>query len=397
MNETTNFQGNMSKLILRRLAPEISRLIAYFPVLGIIGPRQVGKTTLARMVTASWPKPVLFLDLEDPGQAATLRQPVLFLERFADHTIVIDEVQRMPELFPVLRVLVDRNRAPGRFILLGSAAPDLIRQSSETLAGRIAYLELSPLDWTEISAQTSYETHWLRGGFPGSLLAPDDALSRDWRKNFVQTYLERDLPQFGIAADPVLLGRLWTMLAHTSGGLASWEKLSRSLSLHAQTVQKYVRLFESAFLVRTVFPFIPNVPKRLVKSPKIYLRDTGILHYLVAIHDWQTLLGHPSLGGSWETYVVNQIAAILPAGYEMYFYRTHAGAEADLVLARGGVPEILVEIKFNIAPVLSKGFHISRQDLQTRRHFVICPVKNPFPLSLEVEAIGLSGLEEMFR
>ncbi|MEK7255547.1 MAG: ATP-binding protein [Bacteroidota bacterium] len=386
----------MTNLLPRHLAPEVSRLSQYFPAVGIIGPRQVGKTTLARMVTEKWERPVLFLDLEDPEHFASLRQPMLFLERYSDHTVVLDEVQRMPEIFPVLRVLIDRDRQPGRFILLGSAAPELVRQSSETLAGRIAYVELSPLTLDEAGAEIGYEKHWLRGGFPGSLLAPDDAFSFDWRKNFVRTYLERDLPQLGISADPVLVGQFWTMLAHLSAGLANREKLVTSLSLHTQTVQKYLHLFEAAFLVRSVFPFIPNVPKRLVKTPKIYLRDTGILHYLLAIPGWQALLGHPSLGNSWETYVVNQVAALLPAGYEMYFYRTHSGAEADLVLAKGGVPEIMAEIKFSTSPVLSKGFHISRQDLQTQRHFVICPVKKPFPLQQEIEVIGLRNLEKMF-
>jgi uncharacterized protein len=386
----------MSALIERRLSVDITRLAEYFPIVGIVGPRQVGKTTLARVVMSTWPKPCLFLDLEDPEHLMSLQQPALFLERFADHTVVIDEVQRMPALFPVLRVLVDRKREPGRFILLGSAAPDLIRQSSESLAGRIAYVELSPLDWSEIAKEFDYSTHWLRGGFPGSLLAPDDALSRDWRKNFVQTYLDRDLPQFGISADPILLGRLWAMLAHFSGGLVSWEKFSKSLSINTQTLQKYIRLYESAFLVRTLPPYIPNIPKRLVKSPKIYLRDTGIMHYLMAIHDWATLLGHPALGASWETYIVNQVAAILPTGYDMFFFRTQAGAEADLVLTKGGIPDILIEIKFSSNPTLSKGFRISQTDLQTKKQFVICPIQNHFPLAEDVEAIGLSSLNLLF-
>jgi hypothetical protein len=386
----------MEKLFVRRLAPEVVRLSQYFPVVGIIGPRQVGKTTLARMVMEGWRSPVLFLDLEDPEHFASLRQPMLFLERYANHTIVLDEVQRLPEIFPVLRVLIDKDRRPGRFILLGSAAPELVRQSSETLAGRIAYVELSPLTLDETAGELTYETHWLRGGFPDSLLAPDDQFSYDWRKNFIRTYLERDLLQLGIQADPVLVGRFWAMLAHLSGGLANRERLTASLSLHTQTVQKYLQLFESAFLVRTVYPFIPNIPKRLVKTPKIYLRDTGILHYLLSIPNWQALLSHPSLGSSWETYVVNQVAAILPTGYEMYFYRTHSGAEADLVLAKGGVPEVLLEIKFSTSPLLSRGYHISRQDLQTRRHFVVGPVKNPYPLQEEIEVIGLTQLGQLF-
>lgn len=390
------FQSKIMTLITRRLALEVPRLSAYFPAIGIIGPRQVGKTTLARMVTAHWNTPVLFLDLEDPEHFASLQQPLLFLERYPAHTIVLDEVQRMPGLFPALRVLIDRDRRPGRFILLGSASPDLIRQASESLAGRIAYLELQPFSLDELPEDMSMHDHWLRGGFPGSLLAPDDVFSLDWRKNFVRTYLERDLPQLGIAADPVLVGRLWTMLAHLSGGILSREKLVASLSLHSQTVQKYLHLFEAAFLIRSIPPFIPNVPKRLVKAPKIYLRDTGILHYHLGIQNWQALQGHPSLGNSWETYVVNQVVALLPDGYEMYFYRTHAGAEADLVLAKGGIPEILAEIKYSVTPKVSKGFHISKQDLATKRHFIICPVKRAYPLTGDIEVIGVGDIMKMF-
>ena len=387
----------MTKPITRRLALEVPRLGAYFPAIGIIGPRQVGKTTLAHMVTEHWKKPVLFLDLEDPEHFNSLQQPLLFLERYPEHTIVLDEVQRMPALFPALRVLIDRDRRPGRFILLGSASPDLIRQASESLAGRIAYLELQPFSLDELPENISMEEHWLRGGFPGSLMAPDDAFSLEWRKNFVRTYLERDLPQLGIAADPVSVGRLWAMLAHLSGGVLNKEKLVASLSLHAQTVQKYLHLFEAAFLVRSIPPFIPNVPKRLVKAPKIYLRDTGILHYHLAINNWQSLMGHPSLGNSWETYVVNQIGALLPNGYDMFFYRTHAGAEADLVLVKGGSPEILVEIKFSATPKVSKGFHISRQDLGTKRQFIICPVKRAYPLSPDIEVIGIGDITKIFN
>ncbi|MEY3367435.1 MAG: hypothetical protein RI973_590 [Bacteroidota bacterium] len=349
------------------------------------------------MVVLNWDRPVLFLDLEDPEHFASLSQPMLFLERYADHTVVLDEVQRLPALFPVLRVLIDRDRRPGRFILLGSAAPEFVRQASESLAGRVAYLELPPLTLAEVSGVVDYQTHWLRGGFPGSLLAPDDAFSLEWRKNFVRTYLERDLPGIGIHSNPVQVGQFWTMLAHMSGNLSNTEKLAASLSLHAQTVRKYLHLFESAFLLRTVFPFIPNVPKRLVKSPKLYLRDTGILHYLLAISNWQSLLGNPALGSSWETYVVNEIAACMPADYQLYFYRTHAGAEADLVLAKGNVPQVLVEIKFSTSPVLGKGFHVSRQDLRTSRHFVVAPVKTPFPLQGEVEVVGLAQLSRLFE
>ena len=387
----------MAKFINRKAEAEILSLLGRYPAVAIIGPRQVGKTTLAKLLGEKIARQTRYLDLEYPADFASLQEPVVFLERLAGQTVILDEVQRMVGLFPVLRALIDRKREPGRFILLGSATPELIQRSSESLAGRIAYVELSPFAFSELPGEIAMEDHWLRGGFPDSLLAANDEDSMDWRKNFVKTYLERDLPMLGLQADPILLNRLWTMLAHLNSGLLNKEALSKSLSLNNATVGRYFQFFESAFLVRTLQPYAANLSKRLIKTPKVYLRDTGILHYLANIRSFEGLMGSPMLGASWEAYVVNQVAFHLPQGWEMFFYRTHDGTEADLVLANGGVPEALVEIKFSTNPNVSKGFHIASTDLKTNRHFVICPIQSGFPLKHGIEAIGIAQIPQMFE
>lgn len=295
-----------------------------------------------------------------------------------------------------MRGIIDRQRQPGRFILLGSASPDLIRDTSESLAGRIAYHELTPFSLDEISDVTDYRHHWFRGGFPPSLLAPDEMLSRLWRQNFIQTYLERDLPLLGLQAKPSLTMRLWQMCAHLSGGLLNREKLSASLGINGRTVRKYLDFFESAYLIRQLPPYFTNLKKRLVKSPKIYIRDTGVLHQLLGIYSPVELAGHPQLGGSWETYVIEQIAAIKPDWAELFFYRTHQGTEADVVIARGGQPEILVEIKYTTTPKIPKGFRIAQEDLGTKKHFIVCPVEAGFPLEENIFVVGVHELGEMF-
>lgn len=375
---------------------EILKLISYFPAVAVVGPRQVGKTSLVKAIRSQLDKPSVYLDLENPGDLAKLNNPSLFLDTLSGQTVILDEVQKAPELFPELRGIIDRDRKPGRFILLGSASPDLIRDASESLAGRIAYHELKPFYWDEIHSLTDHRTHWFRGGFPPSLLAPNDELAGLWRRNFIKTYLERDLPLLGLNADPILTGRLWQMVAHLSGNLLNMEALSGSLGIHGTTVRKYLDFFESAYLVRRLQPFFTNLKKRLVKTPKIYIRDTGILHQLLGIPSLFELAGHPMLGASWETYVIEQIAAILPDWAELYFYRTHQGTEADLVITKGGEPEILVEIKYSSTPILSRGSHIAREDLKTQKHFVICPIESGFPLSEDVNAIGINELSNLF-
>lgn len=382
---------------LPRLAEiEINQLAAQFPAVAIVGPRQVGKTSLAQRLATQWTKESVYLDLENPADFNKLSDPLLYLEPLRDKTVILDEVQRVPSLFPLLRGLIDRHRIPGRFILLGSAAPDLIRDASETLAGRIAYFELPPLSYRELPPNTDFRTHWLRGGFPDSLLAANDANSLVWRDNFIQTYLERDLPMLGLNANPLLTRRLWTMLAHTNGNLLNMETLGNSLGVSSPTVRRYLDFFEASYLVRRISPWYANLGKRLVKSPKIYIRDTGILHALLAIGSMEQLHGYAQLGASWEAYITQEITTMLPPRHELYFYRTQDGTEADLVIVKAGVPDILVEIKFSSAPTMTKSMRIAADDLTPRRKVIVAPVAEPYVLTGGYEVLPFALLNTLF-
>jgi uncharacterized protein len=380
----------------RTAEKDVIRLSANFPAVAIVGPRQVGKTSLAKYLAALWVEPSVYLDLENPADLNKLSDPALFLEPLRHQTVILDEVQRVPALFPILRGLIDRHRTPKRFILLGSASPELIRDASESLAGRIAYYELSPLSYTEVAHLTDYRTHWLRGGFPESLFAPDEHSSAEWRDYFIQTYLERDLPQLGLSVNPLLTRRLWTMLAHWNGNLLNFDALGNSLGITGPTVRRYLDFFESSYLVRRIQPWYLNIPKRIVKSPKAYIRDTGILHALLAIGTFEQLQGHPVVGASWEAYVVKEIAAMLPPRHELCFYRTQDGTEADLVIVKAGVPDILVEIKYSSAPAVTKSMHIAAADLQTRRHVIVAPVAESYPLRDSFEVLSHADLRRLF-
>jgi hypothetical protein len=273
----------------------------------------------------------------------------------------------------------------------------LIRDSSETLAGRIAYVELRPFSWEELPPGVGYQAHWVRGGFPEALFAPADEFVSLWRRNFIQTYLEKDLPMLGLSADPVLIRKLWQMIAHLSGQVLNMEKLAASLGIHGTTVRRYLHFLEAAYLIRLLPPFFSNLKKRLVKSPKLYLRDTGILHQLLSIPSFFELSGHPVLGASWETYVIEQLAALAPDWAELFFYRTHSGTEADVVIARAGKPEILIEIKYSTTPKPSRGFYTAAADLGVQRQFVVAPVERSFPLSEAVQVLGLPDLKRVFE
>lgn len=387
----------MMQPYLPRLAEkEITRLSKRFPAVAIVGPRQVGKTSLARRLAASWEQNTVYLDLENPSDLNKLSDPELFLTPLQDQTVILDEVQRAPHLFPALRGIIDRHRTPGRFLLLGSASPELIRDTSESLAGRIAYYELPPLVLPEVSHLADYRTHWLRGGFPESLLAEDEQASMEWRAFFIQTYLERDLPLLGLSANPVLTRRLWTMLAHWNGNLLNYEVLGNSLGITGATVRRYLDFFESAYLIRRIQPWFINISKRLVKSPKVYVRDTGILHALLSIETFGQLQGVPMLGASWEAYIIQELAAVLPPRCELCFYRTQDGTEADAVIVRGGSPEVLVEIKYSSAPSLTKGMRIAAADLQTRRNVIVAPVKESYPLQDGFEVLSYADIPILF-
>jgi len=386
------------KTYLSRLAEkEVARLAAKYPAVIVVGPRQVGKTSLVMQLGPQLLRKTIYLDLERPDDLGKLTNPTLFFDASEDQTVIIDEVQRMPELFPVLRSAIDRKRQPGRFILLGSASPELIRDTTETLAGRVAYLELAPFTLGELPPGTDFRQHWLRGGFPESVLAADDKDSLEWRQFLIRAFLERDLPMLGLRADPLLIRRLWTMIAHMNGGLLNMQALAKSLGISVPAVRRYIDFLESAFLIRRLAPYHFNIKKRLVKSPKIYIRDTGILHALLNIGDMQQLFGHPAIGGSWEAYVLQEICARVPLGTDLFFYRTQDGTEADIVIAPAGIPERLVEIKFSTAPNLGKGFFIAKEDLKTRRNFVVAPVENGYPVAEDIRVLGYRELDEVFN
>ena len=287
----------------------------------------------------------------------------LYLSERQDRLIILDEIQRMPQLFPLLRSLVDRHRVAGRFLLLGSASPQLLQQSSESLAGRIAYVELQPLNWPEVQEQVSYRQHWLRGGYPDMLLAPTDRLANRRMTDFIQTYVERDLPALGLGASPMRVRTLLSMLVSVHAGPLNLSDLARSLSLSVPTIQHYLDFLENAFLIRRLAPYYVNVGKRLVKTPKLYLRDSGMLHSLAAIETSEALAGSLYVGGSWEGYVVQQLMARLTYNTRAYYYRTADGSELDMVLVRGDTPVVGIEIKYTNAPSLSRGNYIAGQDL----------------------------------
>jgi len=387
----------MVNYIPRLAEKEITKLVRSNPAVVIVGPRQVGKTSIAKHIAAHLPKEAVYFDLENPDDYHQLANPTLVLDQLRDKTVILDEVQRVPTLFPMLRSLIDRQREPGRFILLGSASPELIRDTSESLAGRVAYFEMQPFVLSEVPEPLDYRQHWLRGGFPESLLAPDDAGSLDWRENFIRSYLERDLPLLGLRADPMLIRRLWTMVAHLNGQLLNLAALANSLDISAPTVRRYLDFLESAFLVRHLQPWFANTQKRLVKTPKIYLRDTGLLHALLRVESFRDLQSNPALGASWEAYIVQEVAARLPARADMYFYRTHDGTEADLVIAFSGIPEVLIEVKYSTTPNPGKGFFIAQQDLSTIRNFVVSPVPRGYPISETASVLSHTELDRIFQ
>ena len=372
-------------------------LLSQFPAVALLGPRQVGKTTLAREIGDA--QGALYLDLEHPADLAKLADSADYLARHQDKLVILDEIHRLPEVFPVLRSLIDEGRragrTSGRFLLLGSASLELLRQSSESLAGRLATLELGGLTVAEVGADLT-EALWLRGGFPDSLLAGDDSRSSRWRESFLRSYLERDIPQLGPRIPAETLRRFWTMLAHEQGGLLNSAQLARSLAVSGKTLASYVDLFVDLFLVRRLEPWHANVSKRLVKSPKVYLRDSGLLHQLLGIREMESLLGYSRMGASWEGFVIENIMALLPQGTRTSFFRSAAGAEIDLVLDLPGRQQPwAVEIKRGRAPHLERGFHHAREDVKPERCLVVCGTDEPFSMGNDVEAIGLAGMLEI--
>ena len=380
-------------MIPRRLRGIVERRLAQYPAVALLGPRQVGKTTLAKAVTANHPGAIV-LDMERESDRAVLTRPELFLPLHRDRLVVLDEVQHLPALFAQLRPEIDADRRAGRFLLLGSASGELLRQTGESLAGRVSYVELTPLLAAELEADLLTEQAlWLRGGYPLSYLADSDDTAFQWRQDFIATFLQRDLPALGVRVPAETLRRFWTMLAHLHGQLFNASQLGRSLggASHA-TAGRYLDMLVDTLMVRRLEPYLANVGKRLVKSPKVYVRDSGLLHALLGLATVRQLQGHPVAGASWEGFVVEQVAAALPAGAQIGFYRTAAGAELDLVV-EGTAGRIGIEIKFSASPKPTRGFWQALQDLSIEQAFVVAPVPLRYPLAPGVEVLPLWDVE----
>ncbi|OAE48427.1 ATP-binding protein [Agrobacterium tumefaciens] len=379
-------------MIERRIETELRHLVDESPAVALLGPRQVGKTTLAINIGEN--RPSIYLDLESEADRAKLAEPELYLASHDDKLVILDEVHRLPNVFQILRGLIDRHRRAGRrtgqFLLLGSASIDLLKQSGETLAGRIAYLEMQPVDGLEVP-EDALERLWLRGGFPDSFLASSDRASLRWRQDFIRTYLERDIPLLGPRIPAETLRRFWTMLAHHQSGLLNAAELARSLGVDGKTVASYLDLLVDLLLVRRLEPWHANVGKRLVKSPKVYVRDSGIAHALLGLGSAEQLLGHPIVGSSWEGFVIETLIASSPDGTTANFYRTAAGAEIDLLLTPPGEKPWAIEIKRSLTPKLEKGFHLACEDLQPQKRIVIYPGQETFPLPNGVTVMPLSA------
>jgi predicted AAA+ superfamily ATPase len=380
-------------MIERRIAPEVAQSLEDAPAVALIGPRQVGKTTLALGVAEN--RPAVYLDLESESDRSRVGSPLLY---FADHTdelVVLDEIHRAPGLFEALRGVIDAGRregkGTGRFLLLGSAALELLAQSGETLAGRIDFVELAPFDVTEVGVDR-LDDLWVRGGFPNSFLARSDRASMRWRHDFIRTYLERDIPELGPRIPAQTLRRLWTMLAHVQGGLLNSAQLARSLEVTGATIGRYVDLLVDLLLVRRLSPRLVNVGKRLVRSPKVYVRDSGLVHALLGLADKEALLGHPILGASWEGMAIENLLAVLGDRALPSFYRTSAGAEVDLVLDWPDGSVWAIEVKRSLAPKVERGLRSALEDLKPQRSFVVYPGSERYRLSAGVEAIGLAEL-----
>ncbi len=384
-------------LIARRLEPLVEDRLQLMPGVVLLGPRQVGKTTLARQIAAKRKPRAIYLDLERPVDQRRLEDADAFLRAQAGKLVIIDEIHRAPTLFDTLRGVIDDRRAlgerTGHFLLLGSAGIDLMRQAAETLAGRVEYLELAPIDVRELPKQAGDVPRlWVRGGFPESLLAQDDAASLRWRRSFIRSYLERDVPMFAPRLPAETIGRLWTMLAHTQGAPLNQSRLASSLAVSTPAIGRYIDLLVDLLLVRRLRPWSGNVGKRLVRTPKTYLRDSGLTHALLDLERWDDVLGHPVAGPSWEGFVIDNLVAAAGERRTPYYYRTEDGAEIDLLFERGGTIEMAIEIKRSTAPAISKGFRLACETLEPRAAYLLHGGDQTWPLEKGITAVTLANL-----
>lgn len=380
----------MHDFIQRDLLKHLRKYLTIFPAVAILGPRQCGKSTLVKSLSQHFDE-ILYLDMQKESDLNKLLEPELFFETNADKIICLDEIQLVPKLFSVLRSVIDGNRINGKFILLGSASQELIQQTSESLAGRIGMLHLSPFLITELNHLEDFnlQKFWFRGGFPNSYLAENDENCTIWLDNYIRTYIERDIPQLGFQIPALQLRRLLTMCAHNQGQQLNLSKLGESLGLTHPTIKRYIDLLEQTFIVRTIPPFEINIKKRLVKSPKVFVRDSGVLHQLLAIPNFNSLLGHPIFGSSWEGIVLENIIVNMPS-WDYFFYRTATGDEIDLVLKKGN-QVIAIECKASDAPKVTKGFYRSLEVIKPNKTYIIAPTNDTYQLQENVTVIGLAN------
>jgi uncharacterized protein len=381
---------NMHDFIQRQLLENLKKYLSIFPAIAILGPRQCGKSTLVKSLTRNFDG-ILYLDMQKESDLNKLVEPELFFESNADKIICLDEIQLMPKLFSVLRSVIDSNRVNGKFILLGSASQELIQQTSESLAGRIGMLHLSPFLVNELNYSESFslQKFWIRGGFPNSYLAENDENSMIWLENYIRTYVERDIPQLGFQIPALQLKRLLTMCAHNQGQQLNLSKLGESMGLTHPTIKKYIDLLEQTFIVRTIPPYEINIKKRLVKAPKVFVRDSGILHQLLAISNFNSLLGHPIFGSSWEGIVIENII-VNKTTWDYFYYRTATGDEIDLILKKGN-QTIAIECKASDAPKVTKGFYRSLEVIQPNKTFIIAPTNDTYKIAENITVIGLEN------
>ena len=363
-------------MIKSNIETQVQHYCKIFSVIAILGPRQCGKTTFVKSFAEKSIDSYIYLDLEKVTDYNKLENAQFYFEHNKNKCIIIDEIQRKPELFPLIRSIVDENKKKCKFIILGSASPELIKQSSETLAGRIGYIKLDPFSFSEISVNYNLKKHHFCGGFPLAYLSENNDTAKAWLDNFIKTYIERDLPMLGLKANPVIVIPLPFLPAWQTGNLINYNTLAASLKITNKTVASYIDFLENSYIVYRLQPFFYNIKKRLVKTPKIYISDTGLLHRLLQISDYEQLLGNQLAGNSWETYVINQIKIQKNNDTELFFYRTHAGAELDLLLVKGLIPIASVEIKFAENPKISKGLINCTETLKTTQNYIIIPIQN---------------------